>query len=165
MAPTDSRIRANLDHARKRVEPYIEEPAENRLLHNLLFWHYSTTPMQRLWTAAILSVLGWLLIAIRIRRRTAPVIPVAVIFIVLSLVCTSSLVWELHEHDARPTAVIVSGEHFLRTGRGRGYDPVTKEPLGEGVELRVLNRAGGWVEVELRNGRSGWIPAAAIERV
>ena len=67
--------------------------------------------------------------------------------------------------EREPMAVVCGAEHILRLGSGEGSDAAMSEPLGPGVELRVIGGRGEWVEVRLVDGREGWLPAAAIERI
>ena len=72
---------------------------------------------------------------------------------------------QLLDEHARPHAVVTTPHQKLRAGRGEGYDEVLKQPLGSGVELRVLDTRGDWVEVLLADNVSGWVPLRAITRV
>ena len=83
----------------------------------------------------------------------------------LSLAHGISVGWQLHEDAQHPQVVILSGPQTLRSGRGDGYEPVLKQTLGAGVEMRILNERADWVEVELRDGHTGWLPNSAVERI
>lgn len=165
LAPTDDTIAMNLKYARDRVEPYISPTGGSRLLDRLMFWNNHTSQRQRFMIAAIGSLAGWLLLTIRLWIRSRGVVVAATVLIVLGLANAASVGWQLRKEARFPAAVIVSGEHTLRLGRGEGYDPVITQPLGPGVETRILNERGGWLEVELVDGKTGWLPAEALERV
>ncbi|MCH8806008.1 MAG: hypothetical protein IH986_07960 [Planctomycetes bacterium] len=165
LEPAGRAVAANLRYARNRVEPFIAPTGQSRLLHNLLFWQYSTTARQRFWAAAAFSGVGWLLMIVRLRRRNMPLFVLACACILLGAANAGLVLWEQHQDATAPPAVLVDGEHFLRTGGGENYEPKIQRPLGSGVELRVLGRRGEWVEVELRDESSGWIEAAAIQRI
>jgi SH3-like domain-containing protein len=40
-----------------------------------------------------------------------------------------------------------------------------RQPLGPGVELRIIQRHGDWAEVRLMDGNEGWLPLAALEDI
>ena len=50
-------------------------------------------------------------------------------------------------------------------GPGTGYQRQFEEPLQPGVEFVLREQRGGWWNVELADGKGGWIEAAAAERV
>ncbi len=163
--PRNAKLAENLKYARNRVEPTLKPGGEQRLLQRLLFWHYNTSVRLRFWFTVMASVAGWLGLAIWLRRRWQALAMLSALAIVLGLANATSLGWQLHDETRRPPAVVVQGEQTLRLGRGEGYDPAMKQPLGPGVELRVLQQRGDWVEVRLPDDRTGWLPAQAVERV
>ena len=163
--PSDKQLAANLDYARNRVEPYIAPSGQRRLAARVLFWHYTTSPRFRLTFAAICSLLGWLALLAWLARRTRALALAATVLIALGIANGASLAWQLQDEARHPHAVVIDGEHILRLGRGEAYDPALRQPLGPGVELRVLNERAAWVEVRLPNGQTGWLPISALERV
>jgi tetratricopeptide (TPR) repeat protein len=165
LSPTDAAVAMNLKYARDRVEPYISPTGGSRLLDRLMFWNRHTSIWQRFLVAAIGSLAGWLLLTLRLWMRSRGLVVTAIILIVLGVANAASVGWQIRTENRRPAAVVVKGEHTLRLGRGEGYDPAITQPLGPGVETRILNERGGWCEVELADGKTGWLPAEALERV
>jgi tetratricopeptide (TPR) repeat protein len=163
--PGHAKLAENLKYARNRVEPTIDLGGEQRLLRRLLFWHYNTSVRLRFWLTLMTSVAGWLGLAVWLRRRWQALAVLGVLALVLGLANAVSVAWQLHDESRHPPSVVVQGEQILRLGRGEGYDPAMKQALGPGIELRVLQQRGDWVEVRLANGQTGWLPAQAVERV
>ncbi len=163
--PNNSRVAANLRYARDRVEPVILPSGQRRLAQQLLFWHYDTSPQQR-WHAMLgLSIAGWGLLLGWLRWRRRALAVTGIVCVVLALAAGESVRWQLSEERDQPAAVVVERDVPLRLGRGEGSDLAFKQPLGPGVELRVLQQRADWVEVRLRNDETGWLPAAAIDYV
>lgn len=165
LAPTDAALRANLDYVRSRVTPLIAPSGAARLIDRLLFWNRYTTQRFRLWLAGVGSVVGWLGLLAWLRVRRPLLGAVAGSMILLGLANAVSLGWQIRDEATRPMAVLVGGEQILRLGRGAGADPALDKPLGPGVELRILSMRGDWVEVQLPDDQTGWLPAAAVEQV
>jgi len=163
--PTDDALTLNLEYARNRVEPYIKPSGGRQLMSRLMFWTSHTSVRERFWLASIASIAGWLGMAIRLRWRSRALTLLASLVIVLGLANAASVGWQLYDESRRPPAVVLGGEHVLRLGRGDGYDPALSQPLGPGVELRILSQRGDWVEVQLRDDKTGWLPDAALERI
>ncbi|MFQ5804880.1 MAG: tetratricopeptide repeat protein [Phycisphaerae bacterium] len=163
--PADAALTMNLEYARNRVEPYIKPSGGRELVNRLMFWTNRTSIQERFWLASLGSIVGWLGLAFRLRWLSRPLTVVACLGIVFGLANAASVGWQLHDESRHPPAVVVDGEQILRLGRGEGYDPALTQPLGPGVELRILNQRGDWVEIRLRDDKTGWLPAGALERI
>ena len=55
--------------------------------------------------------------------------------------------------------VLVVEEAVVRKGNGEGFEPQFEQPLHEGVEFRVLDARGDWLQIELPDEKTGWIRA------
>ncbi len=164
LAPAAGKIASNLAYARRRVEPAIAAPA-GATLKPLLFWHERSSAAARFWVAAVCAFLGWFLLLLRLRIRSTALLAIGSACVLISILCAGSLTWQAQELAQRREAVLIRGGVTLRAGRGDGHDAVLQSPLGEGVELRILQQRGDWAEVRLPDGISGWVPLAALERV
>lgn len=163
--PANTRIASNLQQARQRVTPFIEPAEQAQIQRQLFFWHYSLSRDTRLWIGLWLSSLGWalLLVAVWLRRRAWGIL--GGIILLHGFGAASSVAVDLRNESNTPSAVIVDAEPLLRMGRGAGQDVALSEPLGPGIELRVLSERAGWLEIELVDGQTGWIPAEGVEFV
>ncbi|MCG3126632.1 MAG: hypothetical protein CHACPFDD_01483 [Phycisphaerae bacterium] len=159
--PRDAKLAANLAYARNRVQPALAASGENRILRTLLFAHYNYSLSQRVAAAALLSSTGWLLLLLRLRRKRTALLVLGLLGVFGGAASAASAAWELRQQTTQPPAVVLA-EHVLRRGRGDGYDAVMAQPLGAGVELSIIGRSGGWVEVRLPDGQTGWLPEAAV---
>ncbi|MGD8453056.1 MAG: tetratricopeptide repeat protein [Phycisphaerae bacterium] len=163
--PANSQLLANLAFARRQVEPQIEPTGQRRLWRQLMFWHYATSPVARFRAAAGASILGWLLLVCWLRWRMRPLAVTGAVAVGIGLICAASVAWQLHDESHTPPAVIVGTEQTLRLGRGETYEPALRQPLGAGVEVRILQQRAGWAEVRLTNDQTGWLPATSLERI
>ena len=164
LAPGDERLTANLRYARNRIEPFIAPSGQSRLAQQLLFWHYNTSVQQRFWALVVLAAIGWPLLLLWLRWRRRALLVTGLIAVALALVTAASVRWQLEDEARYPAAVVVTKEP-LRLGRGEGSDLALQQPLGPGVECRILQQRGEWVEVRLRNDQTGWLPESAVARV
>jgi tetratricopeptide (TPR) repeat protein len=165
LSPGHEDSAANLEFVRRRVKPEIQPGDQQRLIERLLFWQYSTSLSQRFWAAMVFGLLGWCGLTVWVFRRRSWLATVSLGCVVLGFANAGLVAWEIHEQQTRPAAVVVRGEPMLRTGRGEGFDPVRQEPLGPGVELRILDERGGWARVQLADQQTGWLPLSALERI
>lgn len=68
------------------------------------------------------------------------------------------------ERTSRPLW-IVSRDCSLKTGNGQAWPERLKFRLPRGVEVRELNRRGGWIQIELAGGAAGWLPESCLSPV
>jgi hypothetical protein len=161
-APRDPSMRANLDFVRNRVEPAIAPSGESRELRGLLFWQYATSLEMRFWLGAGGSLLGWTLLIVWLFWRVRTIATVGLVAAVFGAANIGLVVWQLQQERQHPLAVVVGREATLRLGRGEGYDPAMRQPLGPGVELRIEQERGGWYEVRLAARRFRRRPAIRL---
>lgn len=164
LAPGEDRIQANLRYVRDRVEPAIAQPASNQLMRAVLFFHHDYSPSTRIWAAMLAGLTGWACLFARLWKPRMGLTAVGSAGALTGLLLGCSVLWQLH-HDAKTPPAVVLETQTLRLGRGEGHDAALSQPLGPGVELRVLEDRAGWVRVELVDGKTGWLPATAVDRV
>lgn len=168
LAPNDRRIRESLRAARDRVGVRVEPSLERRAASVLLFWRGWIDRVAMLWGAAALWGLGWLAFAVRGRlgTRDRAATAVGVIGLAVSALAGGSLAVERWYELARGDAVIVDAPAPAFRGPSEAvYDRAFAEPLPAGMELRVIERRGGWAQIELRDGRRGWVRLETFEPV
>jgi hypothetical protein len=68
-------------------------------------------------------------------------------------------------HDAEHPLVVIARDGVkLRTGNGLSYLARDDRPLSRGVEARWLYTRGDWYQVELADGRVGWVHRGEVLR-
>jgi len=104
----------------------------------------------------------WVLLALLIRpwRKIAPpVFKVLLGLLSLGLIC-AVLAFIYYR---TPRAIILAPQIAVR------YGPQEKDAaafeLHEGTEVRIVRARSGWVQISLPDGKSGWAPAEALERI
>lgn len=168
LTPGDENLAANLGVARARVTPRVARTPENRLLGVLFFWHEDLSERAR-FAVFVASFVGfWVLALLRFtlgaggawRRWTAAALAV------LGAGALGSLLVERSERLAARDAVVIAESVVGHKGPDESaYEPSFTEPLGAGVEVRVVERRARWALVALSDGRRTWIPDAALESV
>ena len=66
---------------------------------------------------------------------------------------------------ARHEAVVVVDEALARAADSINAPRRFAEPLPAGSEVQILEDRGGWLQIELYNGRNAWLTASALERI
>ena len=161
LAPRDSDIRDNLAFVREyRVDKISSEPSPVvKVISDLL--HFFSHLESKMLTALLFLVAGLLLSFFIIFRRN--VLGYAVIFIAVFCIFffISWRVWAA-ERDSR-AAVVVVPEASAMSGPGVEYKEIIM--IHDGAEVKVRERRGDYVLVQLPGGIGGWIPAGAVEHV
>ena len=79
--------------------------------------------------------------------------------VLLAVVIAGSLGWKLYEQTHRRQGVIIEQKVDVRSRPGG--ENVAVVAIHEGVVVRVRGEAGGWLQISLPNGWTGWIPGSA----
>lgn len=165
--PTDGRIAANLATARGRVEARPQPREGGSLVDRIASWRHLVPLRIRVAAAAAAWVILWGLVAVRISLREPE--PAAVLrwryaiaaSATIAAVLAATVAIDLRERSQDARGVVLRSGTVLRKGSGEGFAAVGDPSLGSGTEFRRLESRPGWLRVELADGRSGWIDAAA----
>jgi tetratricopeptide (TPR) repeat protein len=156
LIPGDGRLAENLRYARSLCPDQIPVSGQRAFWKTLFFWHYTTPLRGRVMTALFTYGLFWLgLIGWVFWRRSgwwyllAPCLA-------LWLPTGISAAIELY-HPPPPAGVIVVDDVTVHKGNGEGFEPQFREKLHAGVEFTALERRGDWLNIELGDGKTGWV--------
>jgi hypothetical protein len=162
LIPNDARLRANLTEARQAV---IDPPVPARPGWPAWMPAFSCPSQARL--ALSCYLLAWTVLAFGLLRESWRW-HLAGVFLLLATLALGFVIHRGEQQDGvRPVAVVTADGMVLRVGNGVSYPPVELNgitvKLNRGVETRVRGqRANGWVQVELANGLTGWVPRAGV---
>lgn len=168
--PGDPRVLANLETARSRRRDRFEVTSTRALTDTLLFWHHGLSLRSKIPLALGAWAVGFALLAAGVwlprgRGGRAAALRAGAALLVVALAVGGSALVDLRDRAARDAAVVVADEIALRTGDGASYPERYENPIHAGAEVRVVEERAGWVDVELPDGKRGWVPAEAVERV
>jgi hypothetical protein len=153
----DARLAHNLEYARSLRRNRIPPSGERALLRALLGWHFRTSVGARFTVFTAAYVLFWLVLLVHLFRPAAAGRWTAVVAAVLWLTCGASVLADLIQNNAAREGVVLSDDVIVRKGNGEGFEPQFEQPLHQGVEFEVLDRRPDWLQIELRDGKSGWV--------
>jgi len=164
LIPGDARLEENLRYARSLCQNQIPISGQRAFWKTLFFWHHDT-PLRWRVTLALLSYsVFWVgLIAWTFRRRGAWWYLLAPC-LALWLATGASALIELYQ-PARPAGVILADNVTVHKGNGEGFEPQFQEKLHEGVEFAVIEHRGDWLNIELGDGKTGWIRLSDAELI
>jgi tetratricopeptide (TPR) repeat protein len=154
LSPRDADVRANLRFARNQVGAPVSEGRLQRWvgLLSLNEWTVVSVGLFWIWVAGM--------IAGQVSVRSWPSLRFWTWLLLVAWVgsaLTLALAW--HEQSGKPTAVVVAdGEvHY-----GPFAESQTNYAVADGLELKVLDRREGWVQVEDARRGIGWIDQSRV---
>ena len=152
LSPRDGDIQANLEYARKQTQDRIDVPAETPAL----FWRTSLSPAEQGWAATLLlALVGLLGVAWRVRPGTPVGIPAALAGVPGLLLLLSTLA---SLADLGTRGVVLATSEVTSTAAGG----VTLFELHTGAEVALGDRIEDRIQVELPDGRKGWMELEAV---
>lgn len=155
--PRDQDVAANLAFARKSARDAIHPPEPGAVAKTLFFWHYGLSRAELAAIFAVVNLLLWAVLVLRLYRRGSEVLrwTFMALLIVLAAVGASLAV---HHLWTPAIAVVVPQEIDVRSGTHEGDVVLFK--LHAGTEVRVVDRREGALRIALpEEGQGGWIEA------
>ena len=162
LIPRDANVQKNLAYARRNCQDNIQEPESKKVLKTLFFWHYDF-PLGLRELFFVIGFCGFChfgILRLKLRRTWVSAI-MGVCALLAVVMAASMLVTELGER--RTTyGVIVASEVEGRKGNSESYDKSFQAPLHAGTEFRLLETRGNWMEIQLADNQTCWLPAEAV---
>jgi hypothetical protein len=161
LAPGDAALRANLDYARRQVA----YPQTGSVRPPPQQWTDWLAPSWLLWSFLAAYLLACLCALWWWRDRRLGRLLLGVSLFLLSGALAGLLVdWQLVQLDRieHPLVVIRAEQVALSRGNGESYPPHPEVPsVARGMEARLLYERGEWLQIELADGKVGWVPRSA----
>ncbi len=163
--PRDPNLLYNLSVARKRCLTYIPPTRADHILRSVFFWHYAVPLRTSTLVAGVCYVAAFAFLAMFTLYRRRWMVWCAGLSLGLFLATGGSVAVHQYAQRHAPPGVILSSDVTVYRGPGTGYERLFEQPLQSGVEFTLREQRGTWWRIELADGKSGWVPAAAGERI
>lgn len=157
--PRDPYLNANLNKAKQRSGQMDGETVP--LWNHIFFWQQRISYGEKLMAlTAVLALVLILMVMTHVRRTRAVSRRLAMISLVPLLLIGISILrdWSDYEHT---THGVVIEETVARKGGSTTYDSAFKQPLQDGTEFVLLNRQADWLQIQIAENATGWIPDRA----
>jgi tetratricopeptide (TPR) repeat protein len=162
--PRNLDISENLKTARSQTTDGVAAPGLPAPVRSFLFVYYYIGFDELVWVSGILTVLLCLVAAIRIYLPHRWVKTLFLCILFLLLVAGSSAGAHWYFIHVRASAVVTADESIVRVGPGDSFLEIFI--LHDGAEMRVLQRDGDWMKVQIQienDVKRGWIQQKNIE--
>lgn len=166
MMPRDPLLADNIEVAKSRCLTHIASSRKSAFLRTLFVWHYQATDTGRVRAALIFYFVFWFLLTLRLLIRKRMVSVFAVISALIAASAIGSVALTRWVDRSSPAGVVTAMDVAVYKGDSTGYQRQFEEPLQPGVEfIRRKKTAGGWWNIELPDGTTGWIESSQAELV
>ncbi len=162
--PGHPRARQNLDHARTLLPEWVPTPASALGLDSALSWESAGRMDQRALLAALIFAAAGALVALALARGSTAARSGAISLFGLWLLLLASVQLD-PSRRAHAEGVIVGDEVIARAADSLGAPSRFGDTLPAGTEVRILEDRGGWLQIELHNGRNAWVLSSALARI
>jgi tetratricopeptide (TPR) repeat protein len=175
LSPHDSEIRANLGFVRNQVQgASVRESFWQSWLGNLSLNEWTVFAALAFWLTFLLLAAKQILLVGQASRLSSQNpnatgrMPVPLLLRRAAFVCGALTIFsgtilgvQAANHFSKRTAVVISAQATARSGP---FDDAQNAfAIHDGVELSVLDRRDGWVQVQDGAGKSGWLPEKQVE--
>jgi len=165
LIPRDQFLQDNLQVARSKCLVSIPPSRRSSLLRGLFFLHYETSMAGRARVALILYLAVWLVLIVGNFVARRPTKVAAAVCAALSLSLFLSIGISIRTDRNTPAGVVIATDVVVNKGPGASYERQFVQPLQSGVEFVVREKRGGWWNVELPDGQTGWIEGSHAQLV
>ena len=87
-----------------------------------------------------------------------------IVTLLLALIALSFSVWQKNDYNDADSAIVMRPVTSVKSSPAAGAS-TDLFILHEGTKVKVIDSVGTWDNIELADGRQGWIPASDIERI
>ena len=161
--PSYDDARFNLEFARSQVQDRIDEVPEFflRTWGRKLCWLLPSGVWAVLCIVFFALTLGLLLLYLLGNggaRKAGFFVGIATLL--LTLLCLGFAFWQRSDALRHDSAIVVSPVTEVKSSPGSG---VSLFVLHEGTKVKLLEQVGDWENIELADGRQGWLPRSSFE--
>jgi hypothetical protein len=162
--PGHARASQNLAHARTLLPSWLPVPASDGVLDSFLVGPRTLSRAARSDWAAVSFAAAALLFSLAYAWRLVFPRYLAALFALAWLTLVGSTYLD-SASNARGEGVVIVPETVSRAADSVNAPLRFGDSLPSGAEVRILEDRGGWLHVELHNGRDAWVAGSAIERL
>ena len=162
--PSYSDARYNLEFAGSFVQDKIEAVPEFILksLARKVCYFLGSNAWAALFLILLVCALGMglmFLLASSVGKRRAGFY-CGLVLLILSLCCLGFSVWQKHDYHKADSAIVMNPVSSVKSSPSGGKDLFI---IHEGTKVKILDSVGSWQNIELADGRQGWIDGSSIE--
>ena len=164
LIPNSWELQRNMEQV--ETELHLQPPPRNwqvELMQAFFFWHYLLDHPQKRLIAVSLFVLVWILLIIRLFRKSLLIHLLLFAVLIMEIGIGTSFAISSYQLIDQKRGLVTRTETVARKGPGTTYDPAFDQALTEGTEFEIVERKERWWKVQSQGGEIFWLRAADIE--
>ena len=161
LIPRDADLNFNLRYALDQIQDAIS--ADQNFLKQAFFWLDEITFRELMWSFAVLNILFWGILVLRLFVRPEWTYYVFIVLLIFWLVGGASLGVKWHQLRTDLRAVILTGEVDVLAGPDSNDTVLFK--LHEGTTIYRERIEDDWSLIRLSENKRGWVKSSTIETI
>jgi len=153
--PRDEDFKANLRYARQLTKDRIEEKQFLPFIKEFCFWYSKLNLKELMIVFLIVHGLFWILAIIRTFWEKEYQNLILLINLVLLVIIGCSLTLKMYNRTYNIEGVVLTKEITVRSGNGTNNTALFQ--LHDGAEFKIIKQDEGWIKIELKDGKRGWV--------
>ena len=158
--PRDEDFKANLRYARQLTKDRIEEKQFLPFIKEFCFWYSKLNLKELMIVFLIVHGLFWILAIIRTFWKKEYQNLIFLINLVLVIIIGCSLTLKMYNRTYNIEGVVLTKEITVRSGNGTNNTALFQ--LHDGAEFKIIKQDEGWIKIELKDGKRGWVESKWI---
>jgi tetratricopeptide (TPR) repeat protein len=167
LRPRDPDIRDNLEYLRTLTVDRITPESSPITALGITYLLDLTSPAQD----ALVFIVCWILagigtgvaIASRTERPRRTALYIAALIALPALLAGASLGVKSYVEVTRDYGIVLEPQVNVLSGAGEGNPALFT--IHEGTKVRLRSRSGGWLQISLADGLTGWLPGETVEEI
>lgn len=159
--PRDADLNFNLSHARDQIRDAIPQP--QGFFRAAFFWLDSLSTTELFWGFAVLNILFWGILFVRLFLRTEWTYYLFFVLLIFWLIGGTSFGLKCYQKSTDNRAVILKKEVSILAGPDIRDTVLFK--LHEGTIVHHERSEDGWSLVHLPDNKRGWVKSEAVELI
>ncbi len=159
LIPDDPDLHFNVEYARSLVKD-VPEKEGMQPLRVLFFWNDLLGPKTIQWTAILLNLLLWLLLAIRLVRGKRPLKGGVHLLLIVSLIFTATALYGYTGRGTGESGIILPEAVSVRSGLSKSATELFL--LHAGTKVKIQKEKEGFYRIAFSESKIGWVSASEV---
>jgi tetratricopeptide (TPR) repeat protein len=161
--PRNEDLQANIQYALQQTIDKIEGRDPNSYVKSFCFWYSRLTSKELIVIFLIANIGLWCIALVELFKKQQYLWLVLYVFIASAILFGASAAIKLYSFYYKPGGVVIAREITVRSGGS--INDTALFGLHEGAEFDWLDESDGWIKIQLRDGKKGWVQKETVEKV
>jgi len=161
--PRNEDLQANIQYALQQTIDKIEGRDPYSYVKSFCFWYSRLTSKELIVIFLIANIGLWGIALVQLFKKQQYLWLVLYVFIASAILFGASAAIKLYSFYYKPGGVVIAQEITVRSGGS--INDTALFGLHEGAEFDWLDESDGWIKIQLRDGKKGWVQKETVEKV